>query len=402
MPEILLPPAVSALLGRLRQNGFPAYAVGGCVRDSLLGRPVHDWDITTSARPENVKTVFSDLRTLDTGIRHGTVTVLFENEPYEITTYRIDGAYTDGRHPDAVAFTDLLAEDLKRRDFTVNAMAYSDSDGLVDLFGGREDLGRHLLRAVGDPAERFTEDALRILRAVRFAAVLDFSVEEQTFAAASALKDRLSMVSPERICQEMNKLLSAASPAQILRKAAPILAAAWPLSADVIRATADRVSSLPPRLPLRLAALFDGIAPGKLCSLLLSLRQSRHIASEAAAIASAVAEAESASEGRLRAQLGSNGLSVCLDACLLAKAKGILSPEEAESRAALFETWTAQKICCRREDLALTGRDLMILGVPAGNAVGKWLDLLLSEVLEGRLPNTREALTAYLCHGLRG
>ena len=165
MPEIPLPAAVSVLLDRLRDSGFSAYAVGGCIRDSLLGRPVHDWDITTAARPENTKAVFSDLRTLDTGLRHGTVTVLYGNVPYEITTYRIDGAYADGRHPDAVAFTDLLAEDLKRRDFTVNAMAYAPSDGLVDLFGGREDLQRRLMRAVGDPAERFTEDALRILRA---------------------------------------------------------------------------------------------------------------------------------------------------------------------------------------------------------------------------------------------
>ena len=401
MPEILLPAAVTALLGRLRDGGFSAYAVGGCIRDSLLGRPVHDWDITTAARPEDTKAVFSDLRTLDTGLRHGTVTVLCENEPYEITTYRIDGAYADGRHPDAVAFTDLLAEDLKRRDFTVNAMAYAPSDGLVDLFGGSEDLQRRLMRAVGDPAERFTEDALRILRAVRFAAVLGFSVEEETFSAACALRDRLSMVSGERICQEMNKLLCADSPARILRKGAPVIAAAWPLASDNVRLAADCISSLPPRLPLRLAALFDGTEPSKLCAQLMRLRQSRRVAAEAAAIADTAAALKDAAEGRMRFLLGGTSLSVCRDACLLAAAKGTLSPEEAAARAAQFETWAAQHLCCRREDLALSGRDLMTLGVPAGTAVGKWLDLLLAEVLEGRLPNTQEALAEYVRRALR-
>lgn len=401
MPEILLPAAVTALLGRLRDGGFSAYAVGGCIRDSLLGRPVHDWDITTAARPEETKAVFSDLRTLDTGLRHGTVTVLCENEPYEITTYRIDGTYADGRHPDAVAFTDLLAEDLKRRDFTVNAMAYAPSDGLVDLFGGSEDLQRRLMRAVGDPAERFTEDALRILRAVRFAAVLGFSVEEETFSAACALRDRLSMVSGERICQEMNKLLCADSPAQILRKGAPVIAAAWPLATDSVRKNADCVSSLPARLPLRLAALFDGTEPSKLCAQLMRLRQSRRVAAEAAAIADTAAALKEAAEGRMRSLLGGTSLSVCRDACLLAAAKGTLSPEEAAARAAQFETWAAQHLCCRREDLALSGRDLMTLGVPAGTAVGKWLDLLLAEVLEGRLPNTQEALAEYVRRALR-
>ena len=401
MPEILLPAAVTALLGRLRDGGFSAYAVGGCIRDSLLGRPVHDWDITTAARPEDTKAVFSDRRTLDTGLRHGTVTVLCENEPYEITTYRIDGAYADGRHPDAVAFTDLLAEDLKRRDFTVNAMAYAPSDGLVDLFGGREDLQRRLMRAVGDPAERFTEDALRILRAVRFAAVLGFSVEEETFSAACALRDRLSMVSGERICQEMNKLLCADSPAQILRKGAPVIAAAWPLATDSVRKNADCVSSLPARLPLRLAALFDGTEPSKLCARLMRLRQSRRVAAEAAAIADTAAALKEAAEGRMRSLLGGTSLSVCRDACLLAAAKGTLSLEEAAARASQFETWTAQHLCCRREDLALSGRDLMILGVPAGTAVGKWLDILLAEVLEGRLPNTQEALAEYVRLALR-
>jgi len=396
MPDILLPQAVSELLGRLRAAGFPAYAVGGCVRDSLLGRPVHDWDITTAARPEETKEVFSDLRILDTGLRHGTVTVLFNKEPYEITTYRIDGIYTDGRHPDAVAFTRLLPEDLRRRDFTVNAMAYAEPDGLVDLFGGREDLRRSLIRAVGDPAERFTEDALRILRAVRFAAVLHFSVEEHTFSAACDLRKHLSLVSGERICQEMNKLLCADAPAPVLHKAAPILAAAWPLAQEKVEENAEMISALPPRLPLRLAALFDGVPPAVLSTQLLSLRQSRRVAHEAAAIAESAVFLADATEGGMRSLLGRFPIALCRDACLLAGGKGLLAPEEAMRRAARFDEWEAQKLCCRREDLALSGRDLIALGVPPGTTVGDCIDRLLTEVLENRLPNTREALSDYV------
>ena len=209
-PIISLPAPVTRVLNALRDAGFEAYAVGGCVRDSLLGRVPSDWDITTSALPEDIKKIFR--RTVDTGIAHGTVTVLLDDEALEVTTYRIDGTYSDGRHPDQVTFTPSLSEDLMRRDFTINAMACSESTGLVDLFGGLEDLKEKRIRCVGDPMARFSEDALRILRAVRFSAQLGFSVSEETLAAIKKLAPRLGAVSAERICQEMMKIMGSPHP----------------------------------------------------------------------------------------------------------------------------------------------------------------------------------------------
>ena len=212
--KIVLPEAVSEILQRLADAGFEAYAVGGCVRDSLLGKEPEDWDITTSASPENVKRLFS--RTVDTGIEHGTVTVLYRQKGYEVTTYRLDGAYEDHRHPKSVTFTGELAEDLRRRDFTINAMAYSEREGLIDLFGGQEDLRQGVIRCVGKPMERFFEDALRILRAVRFCAQLDFSVEEETLCAMKALAGDLRLVSVERVRTELTKLLLSGRPDRLL------------------------------------------------------------------------------------------------------------------------------------------------------------------------------------------
>ena len=205
-----IPKNAETILHILENAGYEAYVVGGCVRDSILGRKPDDWDITTSAKPEQVKELFH--RTVDTGLQHGTVTVLMEKEGYEVTTYRVDGEYEDGRHPKEVTFTASLEEDLKRRDFTINAMAYNPSGGLVDLFGGLEDIDRKIIRCVGDPLERFTEDALRIMRAVRFSAQLGFSVEEETRKALKVLAPNLKHVSAERIQVELVKLLMSPHP----------------------------------------------------------------------------------------------------------------------------------------------------------------------------------------------
>ena len=210
MPQIQIPEKASHIISVLTEAGFEAYVVGGCVRDAILGRDAADWDITTNALPSQVKALFP--RTLDTGLQHGTVTVMQGKEGFEVTTYRIDGEYLDGRHPDRVTFTPSLLEDLKRRDFTVNAMAYNEKEGLVDAFGGLEDLKRRRIRCVGDPRERFTEDALRILRAVRFSAQLDFTIEEKTRAALSEFAPRLLKVSAERIQTELVKLLTSSHP----------------------------------------------------------------------------------------------------------------------------------------------------------------------------------------------
>ncbi|MDC7279061.1 CCA tRNA nucleotidyltransferase [Butyrivibrio fibrisolvens] len=208
-----LPADVQNIISVLESNGHEAYAVGGCVRDCILGKVPHDWDITTSALPEQVKALFE--RTFDTGIEHGTVTVLMHGIGYEVTTYRVDGKYEDGRHPKEVTFTASLEEDLKRRDFTINAMAYNDTKGLVDLFGGEADLQAGIIRAVGNPIERFTEDALRMLRALRFSAQLGFEIEKDTYEAIKTLAPTLEKISAERIQVEMVKLVTSAHPERI-------------------------------------------------------------------------------------------------------------------------------------------------------------------------------------------
>lgn len=211
--KIALPRKVTMIINNLQLHGYEAYAVGGCVRDSILARRPEDWDITTSARPEEVKKLFR--RTVDTGIEHGTVTVLIGKDSFEVTTYRVDGDYEDNRHPKTVEFTNRLEEDLRRRDFTINAMAYNDEVRLVDVFGGMRDLNHHLIRCVGDPRERFSEDALRILRAVRFSAQLDFPIEPATAGAVRELAPTLEHISAERIRTELVKLLVSAHPERI-------------------------------------------------------------------------------------------------------------------------------------------------------------------------------------------
>lgn len=215
MLKIQIPNSVQFIIQTIEQAGFEAYAVGGCVRDSILGRTPDDWDITTSAKPEDIKRLFR--HTVDTGIQHGTVTVLIKKECYEVTTYRIDGEYEDSRHPKAVNFTSLLSEDLRRRDFTINAMAYNDHKGLVDLFGGQEDLRQGIIRCVGNPEERFSEDALRIMRAVRFSAQLGYVIEENTRQAIQKLAHTLSRISVERIQVELTKLLVSDHPEYVLQ-----------------------------------------------------------------------------------------------------------------------------------------------------------------------------------------
>lgn len=209
MTKINIPTGAGEIISRLQAAGYEAYVVGGCVRDSILGFTPKDWDVCTSARPEEVEKIFSDRRVIETGLKHGTVTILCDDGQYEVTTYRVDGEYSDGRRPDSVSFTTSLEDDLSRRDFTINAMAYNDQDGLVDPFGGMDDLNEKVIRCVGNSRARFEEDALRILRAVRFAAVLGFSVDLNTANAMFDLRENLHLVSSERINAELSKIILA-------------------------------------------------------------------------------------------------------------------------------------------------------------------------------------------------
>lgn len=220
---MFLPENVKVLIEKLNQAGFAAYAVGGAVRDSIRGQSADDYDVTTSALPHEIEQVFADMRTIATGIRHGTVTVLSGGSPVEITTHRLDGEYSDARHPDSVIFTTSVEDDLSRRDFTVNAIAYSPKSGFIDPFGGREDIENKILRCVGDPAKRFEEDALRIMRALRFASVLDFSIEEKTEAAIFQKKSLLNRIAVERLQKELLKLLRGKNACEVLIRYAEII-----------------------------------------------------------------------------------------------------------------------------------------------------------------------------------
>ena len=261
MTTIKLDPGAALLLDALHGAGHAAYAVGGCVRDSLLGLAPHDWDLCTSARPEQVMALFGEEKCIPTGLQHGTVTVKQGGRLYETTTFRTEGAYSDGRHPDAVCFVPDVREDLARRDFTINAMAYSAEEGLIDPFGGRDDLAAHLVRAVGEPERRFEEDALRILRLYRFAARFGFAIDPATGAAARALGPHLDCVSAERIQEELLKLLAAPRPGSYLEPA--VLAVVLPelepekqpeRFAELCR-TIDRIEPTAENVPARLAAL---------------------------------------------------------------------------------------------------------------------------------------------------
>ena len=261
MTTIKLDPGAALLLDALHGAGHAAYAVGGCVRDSLLGLDPHDWDLCTSARPEQVMALFGEEKCIPTGLQHGTVTVKQGGRLYETTTFRTEGAYSDGRHPDAVCFVPEVREDLARRDFTINAMAYSAEEGLIDPFGGRDDLAAHLVRAVGEPERRFEEDALRILRLYRFAARFGFAIDPATGAAARALGPHLDCVSAERIQEELLKLLAAPRPGSYLEPAvlAVILPELEPEKqperfAELCR-TIDRIEPTAENVPARLAAL---------------------------------------------------------------------------------------------------------------------------------------------------
>ena len=290
MTTIKLDPGAALLLDALHGAGHAAYAVGGCVRDSLLGLDPHDWDLCTSARPEQVMELFGEEKCIPTGLQHGTVTVKQGGRLYETTTFRTEGAYSDGRHPDAVCFVPDVREDLARRDFTINAMAYSAEEGLIDPFGGRDDLAAHLVRAVGEPERRFEEDALRILRLYRFAARFGFAIDPATGAAARALGPHLDCVSAERIQEELLKLLAAPRPGSYLEPA--VLAVVLPelepekqpeRFAELCR-TIDRIEPTAENVPARLAALLCPLGEAGACKALRKLKCSNALTDEVTAL----------------------------------------------------------------------------------------------------------------------
>ena len=453
MTTIKLDPGAALLLDALHGAGHAAYAVGGCVRDSLLGLAPHDWDLCTSARPEQVMALFGEEKCIPTGLQHGTVTVKQGGRLYETTTFRTEGAYSDGRHPDAVCFVPDVREDLARRDFTINAMAYSAEEGLIDPFGGRDDLAAHLVRAVGEPERRFEEDALRILRLYRFAARFGFAIDPATGAAARALGPHLDCVSAERIQEELLKLLAAPRPGSYLEPA--VLAVVLPelepekqpeRFAELCR-TIDRIEPTVENVPARLAALLCPLGEAGARKALRKLKCSNALTDEVTALVGGsvgsfllghetghsiarpiacgnrvppqrtvlgetpdipvqtpcvtpVSEEEApgtpGSEMQLTAKclLGRYELPTIQRLTALCSAR---HPEQAVAFAALraeAEQLTAENACCRVSQLAVNGRDLMAAGVRPGPGLRQVLNALLEAVITGQTPNEKDALLA--------
>lgn len=401
MTTIKLDPGAALLLDALHGAGHAAYAVGGCVRDSLLGLDPHDWDLCTSARPEQVMALFGEEKCIPTGLQHGTVTVKQGGRLYETTTFRTEGAYSDGRHPDAVCFVPDVREDLARRDFTINAMAYSAEEGLIDPFGGRDDLAAHLVRAVGEPERRFEEDALRILRLYRFAARFGFAIDPATGAAARALGPHLDCVSAERIQEELLKLLAAPQPGSYLEPA--VLAVVLPelepekqpeRFAELCR-TIDRIEPTAENVPARLAALLCPLGEAGARKALRKLKCSNALTDEVTAL-EREAPGTPGSEMQLTAKrlLGRYELPTIQRLTALCSAR---HPEQAEAFAALraeAEQLTAENACCRVSQLAVNGRDLMAAGVRPGPGLRQVLNALLEAVITGQTPNEKDALLA--------
>ena len=290
--KLTLDPGAAALLDTLHAAGYAAYAVGGCVRDSLLGRTAHDWDLCTSALPQQVMELFGAEQCIPTGLQHGTVTIKYGGQLYETTTFRTEGSYTDGRHPDAVQFVPDVREDLARRDFTINAMAYNEAEGLVDPFGGQKDLQNGLLRAVGEPQQRFTEDALRILRLYRFAARFGFALEAATARAARQLAPHLDCISAERIQEELAKLLAAPQPGAYLEPAvlAVVLPELTPAALEAAKPVVDACPAGEKNLPVRWAALLGVLGETDTRRVLKRLRCSNACIEETAVLVRETAE----------------------------------------------------------------------------------------------------------------
>ena len=393
-----LDPGAAALLTRLHAAGHAAYAVGGCVRDSLLGQTPHDWDLCTSATPEQVLELFGKVHCIPTGLQHGTVTVKHGGALYEITTFRTEGAYSDGRHPDHVAFVPDVKEDLARRDFTINAMAYNAEEGLIDPFGGQNDLAAGIVRAVGEPQRRFEEDALRILRLYRFAARFSFAIDPATGQAARALCRHLDCVSEERIAEELSRLLAAPAPGAYLE--AEVLAVIFPeLDAAELPKSRRILDALEPgmeHVPVRLAALLCPLGEAGARAALRRLKCSNALTGTVATLVREAAAGMPGAALTLTAKrfLSRYDLATITDLTALCSAQ---HPEQAEAFAALQQEaarLVETNACCRINQLAVNGRDLMDAGIRPGPGLRQVLDALLEQVLTEQLPNEKAALLA--------
>lgn len=407
-----LPEDVRAIIGTIEEHGCEAYAVGGCVRDTLLGKTPYDWDITTSALPMQVKSMFK--RTVDTGLKHGTVTVMIGKTGYEVTTYRIDGEYKDGRHPENVEFAVNLLEDLKRRDFTINAMAYSDKNGLVDEFDGQGDLERGIVRCVGNPIERFTEDALRMMRAIRFSAQLSFEIDKETYKAIEKLSPNIAQVSMERIQVELTKTIMSDNPEKVeLYYETGIFSVVLPDVAAIFegRYRQNAISMLKhteKTVILRYAALLNSLEPDRAKGVLRSLKLDNHTVDSVTAIVANSKVSIDENEPAIREALNRYGrelfdnLIIHDEALTTAKEEitGIILPGKHNHIAAvkkMMDDIIARGDCVTIKDLDITGNDLIEYGM-TGPQIGKTLNELLHVVMDNPKLNDKATLLAMLEH----
>ena len=423
------------LLSELNQQGYEAFVVGGCVRDMLMGIPPHDYDITTSATPDEVKRVFRNYRVIETGLKHGTLTVLVDGEPFEITTYRIESTYSDSRHPDGVQFTRSLIEDLARRDFTVNAIAYNPCVGLVDPFGGQVDIQNRILRCVGNPYERFSEDALRIFRLIRFASVLDFQIDLPTAEAAFFLKEKLVHISAERVQVELCKLLCGKAAGKIITEYVDILSVVIPELLpmkdfdqrnphhcyDLLTHTAKAVDSVSCDKVLRLGALFHDI--GKAAVFYLDEDDIGHFYSHASVGQQMTEEILNrlkfdnatkytvvrlvkwhdiqieTTEKAVKRALGKMTPKFFFTLLLLKRADNLAQNPAYTERQSDYDRleWLAKDILARQvcfslKDLAVNGNDLAVIGIKPGKTMGRILNKLLDCVIQEKIPNEKDLL----------
>ena len=437
-----IPAKVSELLSCLKQAGFSSWVVGGCIRDALLGITPHDWDICTSALPEQMQQVFHGYRTVETGLKHGTLTVIADHLPYEVTTFRIDGDYTDHRHPDSVIFVDDLTRDLARRDFTVNAMAWSPDAGLQDPFGGQQDLSAKIIRCVGEPEQRFDEDALRILRAMRFAAVYDFEIESSTASALRKMAPDLKRIAGERIREELLRLLCGKAAGRILREYPEVLAEIIPEirpmigydqrnhhhSYDLWEHTVRGIEGVPADPVLRLTMLLHDT--GKPVVRTTDEKGEGHykghpkVSEEIARRTAEALHLDNAFRDRLctlvrhhDTPLRTENGEINTDRSFLLRrlnkygetdlralflihrsdriATGYTTTEREDirlkERMDALDALLAEQPCFTLKDLAVNGRDLTATGLK-GKAVGETLQQLLEAVMDGAVPNEKEAL----------
>lgn len=435
----MIPAYVNSILSRLRQAGFAAYAVGGCVRDVLWGVAPHDWDICTAARPEEIEEVFSDLPRIDTGKRHGTVAVILDRKPVEITTFRADGVYLDNRHPEAVTFLNDLQGDLSRRDFTINAMALDENEKPIDLFGGQEDLNNGIIRTVGDPKERFHEDGLRILRGLRFASRLDFEIDAETARAMVECRDLLNNISAERIFAELKGILVGPAAGRVLRQFASVFFTILPELAplagfeqhspyhdsDVWEHTIRAFEASPAEPVFRLALLFHDCGkpacftrdergrghfyghPKK--SRELAERALRRLKCDTETLDRVLYLVEKhdtwlpETEKNMRRLLLHEDPDAIRDLLAVERCDALAHAPLGRDPAivnvdkweALLEAVLAQKPCLSLKSLAISGDDLLGLGMAPGPQMGQLLNNILEQVADGELKNDRAALLTY-------